>query len=194
MQSELGAALGLSQDQFTYVDVAIRTLPQDATGLLLYLEDGAISRDGIKDIVAEAIDRSIPVLGVARGMHVLNQALGGLRPRQASNRGIDVSGEGSQKSLFLAPGAKVSSTIGGSGWLRLDGDFDAGITHAEMSPAFMASAVGDDTFIHAIEMPGHHWVIGVQWDLILAARGAIRLPRGFDSLLMAFVERVKGEW
>ena len=40
----------------------------------------------------------------------------------------------------------------------------------------------------AIELPGRNWVIGVQWK----AHEIDSLPAGFDSLLLALVERAAG--
>ena len=52
----------------------------------------------------------------------------------------------------------------------------------------MPAAMSDDRVVEAFEMPGFHWVFGVQWDVF----GATRLPRGFDSVLIAFIERAMG--
>ena len=53
----------------------------------------------------------------------------------------------------------------------------------------MASAIADDRVVEAFEMPGHQWVIGVQWDVF----SANPMPRGFDAVWMAFMERVAGD-
>ena len=86
---------------------------------------------------------------------------------------------------FSPPGAKVSYTIGGSGWVTVNSAHQFGITEAQLAPALLASAFADDRVIEAIELPGRHWVVGVQWRAHLIDE----LPGGFDSLLLAFVER-----
>ena len=54
-----------------------------------------------------------------------------------------------------------------------------------MAPDLLASAFAEDRVIEAVELPGRHWVVGVQWRAHLIEE----LPSGFDSLLLAFVER-----
>ena len=60
-----------------------------------------------------------------------------------------------------------------------------GITEARLAPDLLASAFAEDRVVEAVELPGRNWVIGVQWRAHLIEE----LPSGFDSLLLAFVER-----
>jgi putative glutamine amidotransferase len=147
-------------------------------------------------------------------MHVLNVALGG-RPAQPitghtpasqaqagpTGGASDVAGQARQRGrvygaapdnsppgkrqVFLSPGAKLAYTIGGSGWVTVIDDHEHGIREADKADGVLASAYARDGVIEAIELPGRHWVIGVQWP---AHRGA-ELPAGFDNLLLAFLER-----
>ena len=63
-----------------------------------------------------------------------------------------------------------------------------GIKEAALAPGLLASCYREDRFIAALELPGRNWVIGVQWN----AHEIDSLPAGFDSLLLALVERAAG--
>jgi len=49
----------------------------------------------------------------------------------------------------------------------------------------LSSVYAEDQVVEAIEMPGREWLIGVQWPAHLPGS----TPKGFDSLLLALVER-----
>ena len=128
----------------------------------------------------------MPVLGIGWGMHAINAAYGGEAPyvlATARTRGRTASPV--RHRVFLAPGAKLSYTIGGSGWVTVNSGRRTGITEAELAPALLASAFAEDRTVEAVELPGRNWVIGVEWPAHLA----VELPSGFDNVLQAFVER-----
>ena len=164
------------------------SFPSDAVGLLIYAGDGASLDRDVTEPLGEAMDAGVPVLASSGGMHELNIALGGDGAKEVLEHDASADGAINRKSVFLAPGAKVSSTIGGSGWLGFPCDHQKGISQAGLAPGLMASAMADDRIVEAFEMPGHRWVIGVQWDVFSAKR----LPRGFDGIWLAFLERVTG--
>ncbi len=163
-------------------------LPDRTSGLLIYAPNDHMSGMDISGIVRVALEAEIPILGSAVGMHWLNVALGGDISRPIPENVADETKRRNRRSIFLAPGAKVSSTIGGSGWLSLECDHQKGIRQSDLAPSMMPAAMSDDRVVVAFEMPGFHWVFGVQWDVF----GATRLPRGFDGVLIAFIERAIG--
>jgi gamma-glutamyl-gamma-aminobutyrate hydrolase PuuD len=143
----------------------------------------------------EALARDIPVLGTGWGMHAINVALSGGTPVPVEGHGSGAGAGGAdrgvpvRRQVFLSPGAKVSSTIGGSGWVNnVPCAHTYGIHEAQKAPGLLGSAYGHDGVIEAAERPGRHWVIGVEWRLHLPDE----LPRRFDNLLLAFVERTRG--
>lgn len=163
-------------------------LPNDASGLLIYAPNDHVSGIDASGVVRVALEAEIPILGSAVGMHQLNVALGGDVARPTSGHVVGEINQRNRKPMFLAPGAKVSSTIGGSGWLSLECNHQEGVRHPDLAPDMMPAAISDDRVVEAFEMPGFHWVFGVQWDVF----GATRLPRGFDNVLVAFIERAMG--
>ncbi len=163
--------------------------PPNATGLLIYAPNDESFDLDLSETVQQAISARVPVLASATGMHLLNAALDGGGPHETTAHAHAVTDERRRSSIFLAPGAKVSSTIGGSGWLSIQCDHRNGISQADLAIDLMASAIADDRVVEAFEMPGHQWVIGIQWDVF----SANPMPRGFDAIWMAFLERVTGE-
>ena len=171
------------------LDCETRCLPADATGLLIYAPNENRSRCDVSQLVAAALEANIPILASGLGMHALNSALQGDHARPTAAHALSDVGESVRHSIFLSPGAKVSSTIGGSGWLTIGCGHGDGIFQSGLAPGMMPSAIADDRVVEAFEMPGRRWVFGVQWDVF----GANRMPRGFDSILMAFMERAMGQ-
>jgi gamma-glutamyl-gamma-aminobutyrate hydrolase PuuD len=163
---------------------ATAKLPESAGGLLIAGVGAFSNSDSVPPALTQAIDAKYPVLGIGWGMHALNVALGGLRP-------IKVQGHGgpdedlTKHPLFMAPGGKVGYTIAGSGWVTVPSAHTHGLLPAQVADGLLSSVYAEDQVVEAIEMPGREWLIGVQWPAHLTDR----TPKGFDSLLLALVER-----
>ena len=160
-------------------------MPETATGLLLAGECDATSDSAISAAVIRAAGMGIPVLGIGWGMYAINAAYGGDPPACVDGHGSEPDGGSGRHRIFLAPGAKLSYTIGGSGWVTVNSAHRLGITEAQLAPDLLSSAFSEDRVIEAVELPGRNWVIGVRW----RAHIFQELPSGFDSVLLAFVER-----
>ena len=157
-------------------------IPASAAALLVI---GTFPFDGeVPYALSKALEQDLPVLGVGWGMHAVNTALGGAHPVKVPG----ATGEPQRMPVFISPGAKLSYTIAGSGWVTVPFDNTMGIRAADLGPKFLASCYREDGFTAAIELPGRNWVIGVQWN----AHDIESLPAGFDSLLLALVERAEG--
>ncbi len=124
------------------------------------------------------------ILGVGWGMHAINVALGGREPVAVPGASV----EPVKMPVFISPGGKLSYTIAGSGWVSVPFSNTEGVRAADLAPGLFASCYREDGFMAAIEMPGRNWVIGVQWN----AHEVESMPSGFDSLLLALVERAAG--
>jgi putative glutamine amidotransferase len=116
-------------------------------------------------------------------MHALNVAFGGKLPVRVPQQ----NGTAAKHTVFISPGAKLSYTIAGSGWVAVPFSNTRGIRPAELAPGLLASCYREDGFLAAIELPGRNWVIGVQWD----AHRVSEMPSSFDSLLLALCERAE---
>jgi len=158
-------------------------LPDDAGGLMLAGEEPLEVASNVPAVVNEAIDRQLPVLGIGWGMHALNIALGGGLPEPSEGHGQP--GEPSKHPVFIAPGGKISYTIAGSGWVTAPSAHTHALRPGQVADGLLSSVYADDQVIEAIEKPGREWLIGVQWP----AHDFESTPKGFDSLLLALVER-----
>lgn len=155
-------------------------LPQSVQGLLV----GGTQQFKI-DLhfsLINALRQKLPVLGIHNGMHVLNRSLGGTRETPVNQDEPKI-----KQSVFLAPGGKLSFIIAGSGWVSVPFSNKTGIRYSQLSPELFASSYREDGFLVGIEMPGRRWVMGIQWD----AQKFKEMPKGFDSLLMAFCEEAE---
>ena len=160
-------------------------LPVGAGGLLVAGEGGFTASDSVPSALNSAINAGYPVLGIGWGMHALNIALGGQPPVEVTNHGDPADEELTKHPLFMAPGGKVGYTIAGSGWVTVPSAHTHGLMPAQVADGLLASVYAEDQVVEAIEKPGREWLIGVQWPAHLPDS----TPRGFDSLLLALVER-----
>ena len=169
---------------------ADQDLPEDATGLLIAGVGTFGEKESVPPALKQAIKKGIPVLGIGWGMHALNVALGGQPPIKVEGHGSPPEGETTKGDttkhpLFMAPGGKVGYTIAGSGWVTVPSSHTHGLLPAQVADGLLSSVYAEDQVVEAIEMPGREWLIGVQWPAHLPDS----TPKGFDSLLLALVER-----
>jgi putative glutamine amidotransferase len=111
-----------------------------------------------------ALDRGVPVLGVCRGMQLLNVLYGGtLVQHLPATVGSDLHGP--------TPGAFAHHRVRVAGDSRItsavaDGTLVATHHHqgiGELGEGLQATAWADDGVVEALELPGAAWVVGVQW-------------------------------
>jgi putative glutamine amidotransferase len=115
-------------------------------------------------LVAEALRRGLPLLGICRGAQVLNVALGGTLHQhlpdvvghyqhQLGNAVFNTS------TIKTVPGTRVASVVGES--------TDAQCYHhqaiAELGSGLIASAWDSDGVVEAVEGMGDSFVVAVQW-------------------------------
>jgi putative glutamine amidotransferase len=115
-------------------------------------------------LLRAALKRQLPVLGICRGAQVLNVALGGTLHQHLPDL-IGHSGHRTGNAEFstlpvrTVPGTRLADLLGES--------VDARCYHhqgiAELGDGLVVSGWDVDGVIEALELPGHGFVVAVQW-------------------------------
>lgn len=124
-----------------------------------------LDRDGLEDaLLARAIARDIPFLGICRGMQVLNTALGGsliqhLPDAIGSTRYNAGGGVFTPNPVETVPGTRTAELLG-------DGVTAQSYHHQALdavAPGLTVSARGEDGVIQAVDVDGMTFGVAVQW-------------------------------
>jgi putative glutamine amidotransferase len=137
-------------------------------------------RDAFELALARAAAaRDLPVLGVCRGMHVLNVAFGGSLVQHLDGTGghRGPPGEWGRHAVLVEPGSVAARACGGPEIAVVSWHHQA---VDELAPGFVVSGRAiDDGLVEAVEDPARAFVLGVQWHP--------EETRG-DRVIAAFVE------
>lgn len=115
-------------------------------------------------LLAAALRRRVPVLGICRGAQLLNVALGGTL-HQHLPEVIGHSGHRAGEAVFadsavrVMPGSRLAGLVGPS--LAVKCYHHQAIDR--LGDGLVASAVDADGVIEAVELPGPDFVLAVQW-------------------------------
>lgn len=140
-------------------------------------------------LLKAAMDRDLPVLGICKGMQVLNVAMGGGLLHSVRGHAL-VQGKGNSHTLYhriyIAPGSKLAAVVGSGGFVRVNSSHQQGVKEAQKATSLLASAYSlEDGVIEALESPEHDWVIGVQFHPEIRKE----VPPHFERLFQGLVER-----
>ena len=130
-------------------------------------------------LFAVARQRELPILGVCRGIQLINVALGGTlfqdlpseRPGPVEHRADGARDRRSHRVRLLRH-SRAAQALGGDA-VSVNSSHHQGIK--ELAPGLIASGWTDDDLIEAVESgPGLSWLLAVQWhpEEMHAERGA----------------------
>ena len=134
-------------------------------GLLAVCED----RDGFElELARLAHERSLPTLGICRGMQVMNVALGGSLYHDLYNCGVTEKQHrqnppyyGISHKVTIAKGSLLESVVSASGDFEVNSMHHQGVDH--VAPALLVAARSEDRVVEAVEDPAKPFFLGVQW-------------------------------
>jgi putative glutamine amidotransferase len=139
------------------------------------LPDGNVEVDPERDaidftLLEEALRERRPVLGICRGLQVINVALGGTlvqdlpieRPSPVVHQNPDDEKTKRDHTVTVAPGTRLAA-IAGAGELAVNSRHHQAI--ARVAPGLQVSAAAEDGVPEAVESAGsaNGWLVAVQW-------------------------------
>ena len=138
-------------------------------------------------LLQAALQADMPVLGICRGMQLMNVVFGGkLIQHHPGHRTEDGSGKSAYHRVYISPGSKLAAILGAGGFVQVNSRHHQGVSEPQKASSLMASAYSlEDGLIEALESPAHDWVIGVQWH----NENVEELPKSFVNLFLALAER-----
>jgi putative glutamine amidotransferase len=137
------------------------------------LENGNVEVDAERDridfeLFERARQRGVPVLGICRGLQVVNVALGGTLVQDIpSERPSEVvhqrtAGEKTRRDhhVAIAPGTRLAA-LAGAPEIAVNSRHHQAID--AVAPGLAVSGTAPDGVPEAVEAPGESWLVAVQW-------------------------------
>jgi len=159
-------------------------------------EDIDQARDAIELALLErALERDIPVLGVCRGLQLINVRFGGSLeqhhlghspkyPPAGAPVADDPAGAEAVRHVVTAePGSKLAAACGDEPFI-VNSSHHQVVTSDRLASDLVATAhVGE--LIEGLEAPAHRWVVAVQWHPERTAQVAAAATRIFEAFVAA---------
>jgi len=162
------------------------------------------------DLVGRVLDRELPVLGMCRGVQILNVALGGTLVQDVSLRAewaghatdpgwvrwrevqrASLAGEDEvpphpRHPISVEPGSRLHAALGVEE-IEVDSHHHQALDR--VAPRLRVTARADDGVVEAVELEGEAWVVAVQWELQEEWRVDRRFLAVFEQFVTAAARR-----
>ena len=152
-----------------------------------------LDRDAIEDVLlARAIARDVPFLGICRGLQVLNTALGGSLIQHVpdaigSTRYNAGGGVFTPNPAVTVPGTRTAALLGDH--VTVQSYHHQAID--EVAPGLTVSARGDDGIVQAVDVDAMTFGVAVQWHPEESAAEDARLFAGLVDAAVQYRENRK---
>jgi putative glutamine amidotransferase len=121
-------------------------------------------------LVRAAVAMNMPLLGICRGMQLINVSFGGTLLQDLPGHRAEPNnppplkpGDVLKHNVYVSPGSRFGAVIGGGAIFRTNTYHHQGLKEAQRAPGLLASAYSvEDGIIEALESPEHQWVMAVQ--------------------------------
>lgn len=133
------------------------------------LEEVSPARDAMEYRALDAaLERELPVLGICRGMQLLNVYFGGTLYQDLETQReevLDHTQEGPweqhQHTVTCSVGTRLHDILGDCVPLEINSFHHQAVK--DLAPGVRCTAEAEDGLIEGIEAEDHNWVVGVQW-------------------------------
>lgn len=159
-------------------------------------EDIDTARDTIElALLARALARDIPVLGICRGFQLINVGFGGSLeqhhlghspkyPPAGAPVSDDPAGTDAVRHVTQAElGSKLAAACGDEAF-TVNSSHHQVVTADRLASELLATARVDE-LVEALESPAHRWVVAVQWHPERTAQVAAAATRIFEAFVAA---------
>jgi len=145
------------------------------------------ARDALEFALLQAVlERDLPVLGICRGLQLLNVHFGGTLIQDLPGHRADSQGNSATHIIHVDAASRLVRLIGLSE-TTVNSRHHQGVGRDDLAGPLRASAWSPDGVIEALEHPGHRWAIGVQCH----PEREDEVPRAFSQLFEEFVAETK---
>jgi putative glutamine amidotransferase len=147
------------------------------------------------DAFRAAQDRSLPVLGVCRGLQAINVFSGGslLQHLDGHQSRPYPTVRAEQHPIRIAGGSRLASIVGGAEVLLVNTYHHQGVTADRLAPGLIASARGDDRaseLVEALESRDpNRWLVGIQCHPERTESSPVVLERLWTAFVAAAIDR-----
>jgi gamma-glutamyl-gamma-aminobutyrate hydrolase PuuD len=150
-------------------------------------------------LLAEALARDLPLLGICRGVQVLNVGLGGrlildipteVRTQLQHQSHPEPGALPGWHTLSIQPGTLLADLFHPGTHRECNSRHHQAVRVDEAFTARVAAVSPEDGVVEAIEVPGRRWALGVQWHPEHRTDPGIR--EHYEPLFVAFVQAASG--
>ena len=121
------------------------------------------------ELTHKAFYNDLPVLGICRGLQIINVALGGtlykdislMRPGSLNHTSDWRSGRRFVHSIEVVPGTRLSGLIKGQEIVQVNGNHHQAIQ--TLASDLRISSVAPDGIVESVECKSKHYLLAVQW-------------------------------